>query len=146
VHATDRQTIAAALDVALVDLINLGLLAKQAHWNVEGAMFRSLHLLLDELADLARNGGDDMAERAITLGHHPDGRAATVVTSSLPDIPAGAIRDSDVVDRFQLILNAVVERLHGAIGVSSDDPVTQDLLTTIAAGIEKQAWMINAHA
>ena len=36
---TERQTIAAALDVALLDLINLGLLAKQAHWNVEGPMF-----------------------------------------------------------------------------------------------------------
>jgi hypothetical protein len=44
------------------------------------------------------------------------------VTSSLPDIPAGAIRDSDVVDRFQHIL------------------------TLFAAGVEKQAWMICAHA
>ncbi|MCU1352772.1 MAG: starvation/stationary phase protection protein [Acidimicrobiales bacterium] len=144
-NAAERQTIAAALDVALVDLINLGLLAKQAHWNVEGPMFRSLHLLLDELADLARDGGDEVAERAITLGHHPDGRAATVATSSLPDIPAAAIRDTDVVASFQLILDAVVERLHRAIDASSDDPVTQDLLTSIAAGIEKQAWMICAH-
>ena len=29
---------------------------------------------------------------------------------------------------------------------STDDPVTQDLLTSIAAGIEKQAWMIGAHS
>jgi starvation-inducible DNA-binding protein len=146
VNAVQRQTIAAALDGALVDLINLGLLAKQAHWNVEGPMFRSLHILLDELDDLARNGGDDVAERAITLGHHPDGRAATVVTSSLPDLAAGAIRDSDEVATFQTILDAVVERLHAAIDASSDDPVTQDLLTTIVAGIEKQSWMICAHA
>jgi starvation-inducible DNA-binding protein len=109
-------------------------------------MFRSLHILLDELAELARNGGDDVAERAITLGHHPDGRAATVATSSLPDLAAGAIRDSDVVATFQTILDAVVERLHAAIDASSDDPVTQDLLTTIVAGIEKQSWMICAHA
>jgi starvation-inducible DNA-binding protein len=142
---TERQTIAAALDVALLDLINLGLLAKQAHWNVEGPMFRSLHLLLDELAELARNGGDELAERAITLGHHPDGRPATVATSSFPDIPAGAIRDSDVLDEFQPILDGVVQGLHRAIHVSSDDPVTQDLLTTIAAGLDKHAWMIRAH-
>jgi DNA-binding ferritin-like protein len=43
VHTTERQTLAAALDVELVDLINLGLLTKQAHWNIEGPMFRSLH-------------------------------------------------------------------------------------------------------
>jgi starvation-inducible DNA-binding protein len=146
VNATERQSIAAALDMALVDLINLGLLAKQAHWNLEGPMFGSLYLLLDQLADLARNGSDDLAERAIILGHHPDGRAATVATSSLPDIPAGAIRDSDAVERFQPILDTVVGRLHSAIDVSSDDPVTEDLLVTIAAGIEKQVWMICAHA
>src|SRR4051812_25448596 len=54
---TERQTVAAALDVTLLDFINLALLAKQAHWNVAGPMFRSLHLLLDELVELARNGG-----------------------------------------------------------------------------------------
>ena len=38
-----------------------------------------------------------------------------------------------------------MERLHRAIDVSRDDLVTQDLLTTIAAGLEKRAWMIRAH-
>ena len=34
-----------ALQQTLVDLIDLSLVAKQAHWNVVGRNFRSVHLL-----------------------------------------------------------------------------------------------------
>jgi starvation-inducible DNA-binding protein len=143
---TDPETITTALDAALIDLINLGMLAKQAHWNVEGPTFRPLHVLLDELADLARNAGDDVAERAITLGHHPDGRAATVAAAStLPNLTSGAIRDQEVITTFGSILSATVRQLHTTIDRTCGDPVTQDLLTTIVAALEKQAWMIRAH-
>lgn len=32
-----------------------------------------------------------------------------------------------------------------ALDGCDDDPVTQDLLTGIAAAVEEQAWMIRAH-
>lgn len=37
-----------------VDLIDLHLQSKQAHWNVVGQNFRDLHLQLDELVEAAR--------------------------------------------------------------------------------------------
>ena len=74
-----------ALDGALADLLDLGLLAKQAHWNVVGPRFPAMHHLLDQLADLARTSSDRVAERAVVLGHAPDGRAASITRlSSLP--------------------------------------------------------------
>src|SRR5262249_52785045 len=89
---------ASALDGTLADLLDLALLAKQAHWNLVGQRFRSIHLLLDELAGVAREGADRVAERAVTLGHSADGRAATVaLLSSLPQIEAGPLRDSDAI-------------------------------------------------
>jgi len=36
-----------ALQQALVDLTDLSLLGKQAHWNIQGSRFRALHLQLD---------------------------------------------------------------------------------------------------
>jgi hypothetical protein len=48
--------LAASLQAVLVDLIELHLQAKQAHWNVVGRNFRDLHLQLDEIAD---SGGTD---------------------------------------------------------------------------------------
>ena len=69
----------------LVDLIELHLQGKQAHWNVVGTNFRDLHLQLDELVDFAREGSDIIAERMRTLDAVPDGRSDTVVvTTSLP--------------------------------------------------------------
>ena len=142
---TDSTSVAAAIEASLCDLINLSLLAKQAHWNVHGPGFRSLHLLLDEVADLARSSGDEVAERAITLGHHPDGRATTVAARSSSDLLPGAIADVDVIDAFDRILGTTIAGLRRAREAASDDPVTQDLLTGIEAGLHKQAWMIRAH-
>ncbi|HET6736773.1 ferritin-like domain-containing protein, partial [Mycobacterium sp.] len=46
--------LSANLQRVLVDLIELHLQGKQAHWNVVGTNFRDLHLQLDELVDFAR--------------------------------------------------------------------------------------------
>jgi len=144
--AFEPTTVTTALDRALVDLINLGLLAKQAHWNLVGPGFRGLHLLLDDIADVARSRGDEVAERAITLGHHPDGRAKTVAEGDvLPGVSPGALRDTDAVAIFGAILGTVTIRLRDAIHAVGDDLVTQDLLTGVTADLEKLAWMVRAH-
>src|SRR6202048_1292053 len=51
----------------LVDLIELHLQGKQAHWNVVGTNFRDLHLQLDELGDFARESSDTVAARMRAL-------------------------------------------------------------------------------
>ena len=51
------------LQKVLVDLIELHLQGKQAHWNLVGTNFRDLHLQLDEIVDTAREASDTIAER-----------------------------------------------------------------------------------
>ena len=68
----------ANLQRVLVDLIELHLQGKQAHWNVVGTNFRDLHLQLDELVDFAREASDTIAERMRALDAVPDGRSDTV--------------------------------------------------------------------
>ncbi|MEV6552039.1 ferritin-like domain-containing protein [Streptomyces sp. NPDC051597] len=63
----DRETAGAALQATLADLLDLSLVAKQAHWNVYGPRFRSVHAQLDEAATVARNHADTVAERAAAL-------------------------------------------------------------------------------
>src|SRR3954447_21247662 len=48
---SDDRAVAGELQRMLVDLVDLALIGKQAHWNVEGAHFRSVHLFLDELVE-----------------------------------------------------------------------------------------------
>ena len=79
----DRAAIGNELQVALTVLTDLSLLGKQAHWNVVGPLFRPLHLQLDEMIDAWRAAADAVAERAVALGHSPDGRAATVAAADL---------------------------------------------------------------
>ena len=80
------------LQRVLVDLIELHLQGKQAHWNVVGTNFRDLHLQLDELVDFAREASDTVAERMRALDVIPDGRSDTVaaahVASAVPGLRA----------------------------------------------------------
>ncbi|MCK5756417.1 MAG: DNA starvation/stationary phase protection protein, partial [Mycobacterium sp.] len=86
-HAS--PALAESLQRVLVDLIELHLQGKQAHWNVVGTNFRDLHLQLDEVVDFAREASDTVAERLRALDAVPDGRSDTVAsTTSLPDFPA----------------------------------------------------------
>ncbi|MFI6388078.1 Dps family protein [Nonomuraea sp. NPDC050547] len=141
-----KKVVADALQGALVDLIDLSLVAKQAHWNVIGAHFRPLHLQLDELVAITREHADTLAERAVALGLNPDGRAATVAGATKLAQPERAwIEDGKVVALFTDILEGVGRRLRERIAATDEpDPVTQDLLIAVAQDIEKQHWMFQA--
>ena len=135
-----------ALDRTLTDLINLGLVAKQAHWNLTGPAFGNLHLLLDDVAEVAREAGDTVAERSITLGHHPDGRVATVAANNpLASLDVGPLRDADVISAFGEILELITNRLYGSIRSVECDLVTQAILIDAVGRLERLAWMIRAH-
>ncbi|MFG2072632.1 starvation-inducible DNA-binding protein [Nonomuraea maritima] len=141
-----RNTVAEALQGALVDLIDLSLVAKQAHWNLIGSHFRPIHLQLDELTDLARQHMDTIAERAVAVGVNPDGRSATVARSTKLSQPDGGwIEDGKVVATITDTLDGISKRMYERIrAVDEPDPVTQDLLIAIAQDIDKQHWMFQA--
>lgn len=143
---SSTESVAKDLQETLVDLIDLSLQGKQAHWNVRGPHFRELHLQLDEMIDEHRNWYDDVAERSVALGVPADGRAATVAEhSTLTAAPAGWIADRDVVEMFVERLTTVSTRIRGRLDrLGETDPITQDLLIGIVHGLEKQLWMIRA--
>jgi starvation-inducible DNA-binding protein len=132
-----------ALQGALVDLIDLTLVAKQVHWNLTGSHFRSVHLQLDEVVMLARDHTDIVAERAVAVGVTPDGRAKTVAEeSTLPGVKDGWIVDTDGIRSMTTLLRAIVTRMRHRIDDTAEaDPVTQDIFLDIARDLEKQAWM-----
>ncbi|WAL76206.1 DNA starvation/stationary phase protection protein [Kitasatospora sp. YST-16] len=141
----DRDTAGEALQGALVDLVDLSLTGKQAHWNLYGPRFRSVHLHLDEVVATARDFADQVAERAAAIGVSPDGRAATVAAGGLPGAPSGWQADTAVVEQLVGALSAVVARMRERIAKTGEaDPVTQDLLITVTAALEKHAWMFRA--
>ncbi|GGV03543.1 Dps family protein [Actinomadura sp. LOL_016] len=135
-----------ALQGALVDLIDLALVSKQAHWNLTGRNFKVVHEHLDEVVDLARQSQDDVAERAVAIGVNPDGRARTVADrSELPQLEAGYLADDKVVSAVTDVLAQIIGRFRERIAETDEpDPVTQDLLIGITHELEKQHWMFQA--
>ena len=135
-----------SLQRVLVDLVELHLQGKQAHWNVVGTNFRDLHLQLDELVDFAREASDTIAERMRALDAIPDGRSDTVAAgTSLPHFPPYEHGTQEVVDLITARAYATVDTMrtvHDA--VDSEDPSTADILHQLIDGLEKLAWLIKS--
>ncbi|MBL1217139.1 MAG: DNA starvation/stationary phase protection protein [Planctomycetes bacterium] len=140
------DTVAGRLQAALVELVDLSLIGKQAHWNLTGPNFASLHVKLDEMVDEYRAWGDEVAERMLALGVPADGRAATVTESSpAAGFREGLIADTEVLEWFASNLRETAGRFREHIaGVSDNDPISEDLLIGIVQGIEMQQWMIRS--
>jgi starvation-inducible DNA-binding protein len=130
----------------LVDLIELSLQGKQAHWNVIGANFRDTHLQLDEIIDAARGFSDAVAERMRSLHALPDGRSDLVAeTTTLPEFPQGEISTTRVVDLITERLDAVAgtcREVHDE--VDGADPTSADILHGVLERIEQLSWMVSA--
>jgi starvation-inducible DNA-binding protein len=140
------SSLAQNLQEVLVDLVELHLQGKQAHWNLIGTNFRDLHLQLDEIVDIAREASDTIAERMRALNAVPDGRSDTVAASTtLPAFPPAEQSTTETVDLVTNRIYATVSTIrtvHDA--VDAVDPSTSDLLHAIIDSLEKQAWMIKS--
>lgn len=136
----------ASLQQVLVDMIELHLQGKQAHWNVVGTNFRDLHLQLDELVDFAREGSDTIAERLRALRATADGRTDVVAAgTTLPQFPPYEHNTTEVVDLISTRIYAAVDTLRGVHdAVDAEDPTTADILHQLIDGLEKLAWLISS--
>lgn len=143
---TASPTLAANLQAVLVDLIELSLQGKQAHWNVVGRNFRDTHRQLDEIIEDARTFSDTIAERMRALHAVPDGRSATIAkTTTLPEFPTGEVSTTETIDLVTARLEAAVGTIrdvHDA--VDEEDPTSADLLHAVIERLEQFAWMVSA--
>lgn len=137
-------TLAGDLQAVLVELIELQNQGKQAHWNVVGPHFRSVHLELDEVVDLAREHADTVAERMRALNAVPDGRTRTVAnTTRLASFPEGEVSVERAVAVIAERITSVVNVVRGVHDdVDAQDPTSADILHAVLDGLEKQRWML----
>jgi starvation-inducible DNA-binding protein len=138
-----------ALNQVLADTITLRDLYKKHHWQVSGATFYALHLLLDkhygEQADLV----DAVAERIQTLGGISLAMAADVAEETRIARPPRGREDvptqlSRLLEAHQLILAFCREA--AAAAAKAGDEGTNDLLVSqIVRTGELQAWFLAEH-
>jgi len=135
-----------ALSETLIDLIDLSLQGKQAHWNVVGSRFKTVHEHLDELVESTRAFADTVAERLVTIGQPAIGAAGHVDHHSKIDpFPTTYVKDAEAVKLVAERLGEVTGRLRDRIGIVSErDPVTEDVFVEVLRKLEEQMWMFHA--
>jgi starvation-inducible DNA-binding protein len=142
--AATRQQVIALLNARLADATDLKSQVKQAHWNIKGAQFFSLHELFDAIAGRLDAHIDDIAERAVQLGGVAAGTVRQAAAeSTLPEPPAVANWTVWIAD----VLAIHGAKVRSAIDATAalGDADTADLLTGVSRDIDKDLWFVEAH-
>jgi starvation-inducible DNA-binding protein len=148
VREQTRTNMIGLLNQHLADVLDLGLQAKQAHWNVKGPHFIGLHELFDKVAEELEEFTDGIAERAVELGGVALGTVQIVaknsrLTSYPLDLASGrghVAALSSALAKFGATTRAAIDSA-GKAG----DADTADLFTEVSRAADKLLWMIEAH-
>jgi len=139
--------VADQLQKRLVSLVDLSLTLKHIHWNVVGPSFIGVHEMLDPQYHGVVAMVDDLAERIATLGGVP---------SALPHrIEQDRSWDDYSLDRadalahlgaLDVVYVGVITDQRAAIErVGEDDPISEDLLVSQCAQLERFHWFVRSH-
>ncbi len=136
------------LEARLADSLDLGLVTKQAHWNLKGPQFIGIHLMLDKFRDEQDEWTDSIAERIVQLGGTAKGTAQEVTKrTSLQPYPTDTYRIADhlaaLIERYAACANAIRQNIEDTD--EAGDPDTADLFTEVSRGLDKQLWFLEAH-
>ncbi len=144
-----RQKSVVALNQILADTMMLRDLYKKAHWQISGATFYSLHLLLDKHYEEQAEAVDTIAERIMALGGLSYATPHDVAeATSLQRPPRGR---EDVPSNLQRLLEAhrkCLAYMRPAASDASDygDDGTNDLIVSdLIRTHEAQVWFLAEH-
>lgn len=144
-----RRAMIGLLNQNLADILDLQLQAKQAHWNVKGPAFFSLHELFDKAAEELEGFADEIAERAVALGGVALGTMRIAANCSrLGEYPHDISSGGEHVEALSNNLAAFGKLVRAAIEVAAEtgDADTSDLFTEVSRGLDKLLWFVEAHA
>lgn len=143
-----RERLIAVLNQRLAGAVDLYTQAQQAHWNVKGMMFAELHALFEQVAARVQAHADQLAEQVSALGGTALGTARIAArTSRLPEYPLAAVTGRQHVEALAERVAQYQDSLREAIAQARalDDPVTEDLVTSLARDAGMLLWLLEAH-
>lgn len=143
-----RERSIEALNHLLVEVLDVALCARHAHWNARGPSFIALHELFDRIGQTLQRQADDLAERIGALGGEAQGTVQAITAqTSLKPYPVRVADGQDHVEAIAMrlgLLSAEARLLiHQCSGLG--DPVTVDVLTTANAEIDHALWLVESH-
>jgi starvation-inducible DNA-binding protein len=142
----DRAAIAKGLSSVLADTYTLYLQTHNFHWNVEGPMFNTLHLMFMEQYTELWNALDSLAERIRALGFPAPGTYSQFSRLASIDEVEGVPLALDMVRKLVAGHEAVARTARAVFPAAEcgADESTVDLLTQRLQVHEKTAWMLRS--
>ena len=141
-----RQAIAQGLSRVLADTYTRYLKTHNFHWNVEGPMFNTLHLMFETQYTELALAVDLIAERIRALGFPAPGSYRDFAELSSVEDAGGRPTAVDMIAQLAKDQETVVRTARGvfALADEANDQPTADLLTQRMQVHEKTAWMLRA--
>ena len=146
ISAPDREQVAAGLSHLLADTYSLYLQTHNFHWNVEGPMFNTLHLMFETQYNELWQAVDLIAERIRSLGFHAPGTYGQLTKLTSIEEVDGVPAAMDMVSYLVKGHEAVTRTARTAFQMSdkAGDESSSDMLTQRLQIHEKTAWMLRS--
>jgi starvation-inducible DNA-binding protein len=146
ISLAERTQVAEGLNRMLADTYALYQKTHAFHWNVEGPMFQTLHLMFETHYNELWLATDAIAERIRALGLPVRATYSELVQLSAIEETVGVPKDTDMV---RLLVRghetcAKTARHVFRLAEAASDESTVDLLTQRLQIHEKTAWMLRS--
>jgi starvation-inducible DNA-binding protein len=142
----DRKEVAGGLSKLLADTYTLYLKTHSFHWNVEGPMFQTLHLMFMGQYTEMWNALDVIAERIRSLGTYAPGTYSEIAKlSSVKEsktVPKATKMIEEAVQGHEQVIKTIRNIFESA--EKAKDQTTMDVLTQRLDIHEKTAWMLRS--
>lgn len=148
--STSKDAVVDALSSLLANSYTLYLKTHNYHWNVEGPMFNTLHLMFETQYNELALAVDLIAERIRALGEPAPGSYRRYAElSSIDEDDEGERGAPDAMEMIRRLVEgqeAVVRTARSVFPVAeaANDEPTADLLTQRMQQHEKTAWMLRS--
>ncbi len=144
------EILAEILEPLLADEFLLYLKTRNAHWNVEGSDFHTVHVYFEELYTELETVVDEVAERLRKIGHYApatmkDYLDLTHLTEERGDKNDSLSYMKDLLSDHEEIIMYLRESIDKIDSEVEAAYGTSDYLTTLMEQHEKTAWMLRSH-
>lgn len=146
ISAEDREAVSTALSHLMADTYSLYLQTHNFHWNVEGPMFNTLHLMFEGQYNELWQAVDVIAERIRSLGFHAPGTYRQLTDMTSIEEVDGVPEAMDMVRYLVKGHEAVTRTARTAFQLTdkAGDESSADMLTQRLQIHEKTAWMLRS--
>ena len=145
----NTQAVATVLGKLLADEFILYTKTRNAHWNVEGPDFHSMHIFFEQQYEELEDKVDDVAERMRKLGHYAPATLQSYLQLTHLTEQTRAKNDSlgfikELTEDHESIIVFLRENIK-PFADEYGDAGTSDFITGLMEEHEKMAWMLRAH-